>query len=72
MPSFLKALTFLYQRFSIPNRDILFDIATGTLTENKARNGRDVLWYLDHSVNAAIYIDMLEVLSEDEIEKELL
>lgn len=71
MPSSLKALKFLYQKFGIPNRDILFDIATGTLSENKARNGRDVLWYLDHKVNAAVYIDTLDVLSEDEIEKEL-
>ena len=43
------------------------------LTENKARSGREVLWYLDQDEHeAAVYIDTGEKLTEEEIEKELI
>lgn len=41
------------------------------LTLNTARNGRDVLWYMDSLDNVAIYVDTLVFLNEEEIEKQL-
>lgn len=49
------------------NRDMELDY----LTENECRNKRAVLWYSDENYNEAIYIDTLEFLTEEEIEKEL-
>lgn len=44
-----------------------------TLTQNTARNGRPVMWYLDgDGYEAAVYIDTLETLTQEEIEKELM
>lgn len=41
------------------------------LTENTTRSGRDVVWYLDENHNVCVYIDTLEVLTDEEIEREL-
>lgn len=68
--SVLTALTKLYT--TNISSDVLADISTGYLTENTCRNGRDVLWYSDENTNTAIYIDTLELLSEAEIERELM
>lgn len=43
-----------------------------TLTQNTARNGRPVIWYLDSESNeAAIYLDTNEVLDEAERQEQL-
>lgn len=46
---------------------------TDMLTCNLARNGREVLWYMDpdNGKSVSIYIDTLEELTEEEIEEEL-
>lgn len=46
---------------------------TDMLTRNMARNGREVLWYIDpdNGKCVSIYIDTLEELSEEEIEEQL-
>lgn len=47
---------------------------TDLLTENVARNGRSVLWYIstnDSAKSIAIYIDTKEQLTEEEIEEQL-
>ena len=44
----------------------------GTLTENTARNGKAVLWYLDEHFEKAIYIENGEELTPEEIKKQLL
>lgn len=41
------------------------------LTVNIARNGKNVIWYLDENYNVAVYTDTLEQLSENEIEEQL-
>ena len=55
---------------------IEFDIETfakdDSLTINTARNGRDVAWLLTEQKNIAIYVDDLQELSEEEIERELM
>lgn len=65
----LVALKKLYEEIGFEN--VLSDIENDYLTENSCRNGRDVLWYMDENNNVAIYIDTLEFLTEEEIEKEL-
>ena len=65
----LEALKKLYEKLNIDS--ILDDISDDTLTENTARNGRAVLWYLDESQNIAIYCDTLDFLTNEEIENEL-
>ena len=42
------------------------------VTINTARNGRDVAWLLTESQNIAVYVDSLQELSEEEIERELM
>lgn len=68
--SVLKAMVKLYQKKGDSN--ILDDIEQGYLTDNTARSGREVLWYVDEGNNIAMYIDTLEFMSDEEIEKELL
>lgn len=41
------------------------------ITINTCRNGREVAWYLDESREMCIYIDTLEELTQEEIDKEL-
>ena len=43
-----------------------------SLTINTARNGRDVAWMLTENQNIAVYVDSLQELSEEEIERELM
>ena len=43
-----------------------------SLTINTARNGRDVAWMLTETQNIAVYVDSLQELSEEEIERELM
>lgn len=69
--STLKAVETLYNIIGI-DTDILTDIKEGILTENTARNGRSIIWYNNGSNDIAIYIDTLERLTDEEIEKELL
>ena len=47
-------------------------VKDGSLTINTARNGRDVAWLLTENQNMAIYVDDLQALSEEEIERELM
>lgn len=67
--SVLLAIKKLYQHLGTDS--VIEDIDGDTLTENQCRNGRNVLWYLDETNNVAIYIDTLELMTEEEIEKEL-
>ena len=68
--SALKAIAKLYERIPY-SETILEDIDGSFLTEDTARNGREVLWYMNDLFNEAVYIDTLEFLTEEEIEKEL-
>ena len=43
-----------------------------SLTINTARNGRDVAWMLTETQNIAVYVDSLQQLTEEEIERELI
>lgn len=48
------------------------NIESGYITIHKARNGRDVAWYLDMDGHeGAVYVDNLQVLGESEREMEL-
>lgn len=66
-----KALRRLYDALGIDSPDYEEDQAHDYLTENEARNGRGVLWYMDENHNAAIYMDTLELLTAEEIEEQL-
>lgn len=44
----------------------------GIITLNGCRNGRDAVWHLDESIECCVYVDTLEELSQEEIEKELM
>ena len=68
--SALKAIAKLYERIPY-SETILEDIDGSFLTEDTARNGREVLWYMNDLFNEAVYIDTLEFLTEEEIAKEL-
>jgi len=68
----VKAIAKLYERlFDGCVETLIEDVNTGRLTKDTARNGREVLWYMDETRNEAVYIDTLEFLTEEEIEKEL-
>lgn len=69
--STLKAVESLYNIIGI-DTDVLTDIKEGILTENTTRNGRDVVWYNNGLNDVAVYIDTLERLTDEKIEKELL
>lgn len=68
----LKALKKLYEELNIINPDILSDYDHDYLTKHTARNGRPVLWYLEERHEAAIYADTCELLTQEEIENELM
>lgn len=68
--SVLAAIKELYSLIETEG-DILNDIEHDYLTEQTARNGREVLWYYDNRYNKAIYIDTLEELTEYDIDNEL-
>ncbi len=70
--SILAAIRAMYVAHDLNPENILEHIIHYVLTENVARNGRDVLWYMDEVNNIAFYVDTLEELTEQEIEKELL
>lgn len=65
----IEALRALYDELGI--EFTLRDVDKDYLTENTCRNGRKVLWYMDENKCVAIYIDTLEFLTDEEIEKEL-
>jgi hypothetical protein len=69
-----KALKELYYFYNFPEdyELVLNDLKHDYLTGNVTRNGREVLWYMDESLNVAIYVDTLEQLTDEEIEKELI
>ena len=70
--SVLKAITVLYAEIpGSEDADILDDIKNDVLTDITARNGREALWYMVENIDKAIYVDTLEFLTEEEIEKEL-
>lgn len=69
--STLKAVEIIYNIIGIET-DVLTCIKEGILTENTTRSGRDVVWYNNGLIDVAIYIDTLERLTDEEIEKELL
>ncbi len=72
MENYNKAIKEIYNILGVNEPDIENDRKHDYLTDNVARNGRDILWYLDESNNIAIYVDTLERLTEEEIEKELM
>lgn len=67
----IKAIEKVYSVAGIESESIFDDIKKDYLTLNTCRNGREVVWYMDESKNVAVYVDTLEVLSNEEIEKEL-
>lgn len=67
--SVLIAMVALYEELGYGDY-ILGDIRCDYLSENIGRSGRLVLWYNDNNSEAAIYVDTLEFLSEEEIEEE--
>lgn len=70
MNSVLAAIKKLYKELC-KEESVLNDIEHDYLTENTCRNGREVLWYFDGNNELAIYIDTLDFLTKEEIEKEL-
>lgn len=68
--SVLAAIKELYSLIET-EENIINDIEHDYLTENTARNGREVLWYDDGRISKAIYIDTLEELTECDIYNEL-
>ena len=70
--SILAVVRAMYAAHDLNPENILEHISHDVLTENVARNGRDVLWYMDDVKNIALYVDTLEELTEQEIDKELL
>ena len=68
----LEALKKLYEKLELNNPDILSDYDNDYLSEHTARNGSNVLWYLDEGHEAAIYVDSCELLTHEEIETELM
>lgn len=73
VPEDFKAITILYRlMYKEVNLEMVFnDMEHDYLSECIARNGREVLWYMDESNSVAIYKDTLEELTEEEIEEEL-
>ena len=69
--SVLKAIVVLYRYLGFDDPDIINDINHDYLSELTTRSGRDVVWYMDESNEACIYIDTLEFLSKEDIEREL-
>lgn len=67
----LEAIKRLYNELGVENPDIIADYDHDYISINKCRNGRDCVWYLDESKEACIYIDTLEFMTDEEIEKEL-
>ena len=58
--------------FGVDEESIQEDINNEYITVNECRNHRDVIWYVDEKYNAAVYIDNLEELDEEEITRLLL
>lgn len=53
--------------------DIQYEIDHDVISLSTCRNGRDVVWVqTNDTAFAAVYVDTLEELSNEEIEKELL
>lgn len=67
--SVLKAMVKLYEELCMGDF-IIEDIQWNVLSENIGRSGRLVLWYNDNNSESAIYVDTLEFLTDEEIEKE--
>lgn len=65
----LMALEKLYKKLNMEH--VLDDIRHDYLSECVCRNGREALWYMDESINVAIYTDTLEFLTLDEIDNQL-
>ena len=69
--SVLAALEKLYKEgLNFIEYYVISDINDNVLTDNTGRSGRKVLWYNDNTHEAAIYIDTLEFLTNEEIEEE--
>lgn len=69
--SVLAALEKLYKEgLNFIEYYVISDINDNVLTDNTGRSGRKVLWYNDNTNEAAIYIDTLEFLTNEEIEEE--
>jgi len=47
-------------------------IDDNTITLNKCRNGREVVWIMTENKEACVYVDDLSSLDDDEIEEQLL
>lgn len=67
---FDKAIKKLYYYKTFPKdyELVLNDLKHDYLTLNEINNNL-VLWYMDESTNAAIYLDTLEILEDEEIKK---
>lgn len=65
----LKAIEKLYESIGMEFHHEDYD--RDFLTVNVCRNGREVYYYMDERISKAIYIDSLELLTDEEIEKEL-
>lgn len=65
----ITAIKKLYEELNMEFH--LEDVKNDYLTQHTARNGKEVLWYLDEANNKAIYIDDCIILAEDEIENQL-
>ncbi|MBO7713963.1 MAG: hypothetical protein J6S85_10365 [Methanobrevibacter sp.] len=70
--SILKAIEKLYSVLDLDGEGILDDIKNDYLSENVTRSGRTVLWYICGDKSVTMYVDSLEIMSEEEIETELL
>ena len=69
LKAIIKVLELANEETTIGNLKQLMD--TDTITTNKARNGREVIWYMTELTNICVYTDTIEELSEAEIEDQL-
>lgn len=67
-----KAVRLLYEELNLDIDSIDNDYKHDYLSVCTARNGKEAFWYYDGTLESAIYIDTLEFLTADEIEKEFL
>ena len=58
--------------YNLTDEDIQIYLDDGTATINETRGGKDVAWVVwSENEQAAVYVDTMEELSDDEIEREL-
>lgn len=68
----IKSIEKLYDELGFENPHVVDDIKNDILTEACSRNGRRILWYLEpEGKEAAIDVDTMQFLTDEEIEKDL-